>query len=96
MPPLRGGIYTRVLTKETIYLPLGCLQGGEHALGRRYWTVLPPTDGVHTFFDKEKRCRVLLGDNPGENLKPISRRCHTILVAFVWELTKETIELPLG
>ena len=23
-------------------------------------------------------------------------RCHPILVAFVWELTKETIDLPLG
>jgi len=30
------------------------------------------------------------------NLKSISHRCHPILVAFVWELTKETIELPLG
>jgi len=30
------------------------------------------------------------------NLKSISRRCHPILVAFVWELTKETIYLPLG
>ena len=30
------------------------------------------------------------------NLKSISHRCHPILVAFVWELTKETIDLPLG
>ena len=29
------------------------------------------------------------------NLKSISHRCHLILVAFVWELTKETIHLPL-
>ena len=34
------------------------------------------------------------GGNPGANLKSISHRCHTILVAFVWELTKETIDLP--
>jgi len=34
------------------------------------------------------------GDNPGANLKSISHRCHSILVAFV--LTKETIHLPLG
>ena len=36
------------------------------------------------------------GGNPGANLKSFSHRCHLILVAFVWELTKETIELPLG
>ena len=36
------------------------------------------------------------GGNPGANLKSISHRCHPILVAFVWELTRETIHLPLG
>jgi len=36
------------------------------------------------------------GGNPGANLKSISHRCHPILVAFVWGLTKETIHLPLG
>ena len=30
------------------------------------------------------------------NLKSISHRCCLILVAFAWELTKETIVLPLG
>ena len=30
------------------------------------------------------------------NLVSISHRCHLFVVAFVWELTKETIELPLG
>ena len=30
------------------------------------------------------------------NLKSISLRCHPILVAFVWELTEEIIDLPLG
>jgi len=30
------------------------------------------------------------------NLKSITNRCHPILVAFVRELTKETIDLPLG
>ena len=34
--------------------------------------------------------------NPEANLKSISHRCHPILVAFVWELTKEIIDLPLG
>jgi len=36
------------------------------------------------------------GGNPGANLKSISHMCQPILVAFVWELTKETIHLPLG
>ena len=30
------------------------------------------------------------------NLKPISHGCHLFEVAFVWELTKETIHLPPG
>jgi len=36
------------------------------------------------------------GGNPGTNLSSISYRYHLILVAFVWELNKETINLPLG
>jgi len=40
------------------------------------------------------------GYHPGvklrANLKSISHRCHLFEVAFVWELTKETIHLPLG
>ena len=36
------------------------------------------------------------GGKPGANFESISHRCHPILVAFVWELTKETINLPLG
>ena len=36
------------------------------------------------------------GGNPGTNLKSISHRCYLFEVAFVWELTKETIHLPLG
>ena len=36
------------------------------------------------------------GGNPVANLKSISHRYHPILVAFVWELTEETIHLPLG
>ena len=30
------------------------------------------------------------------NLESISHRCFLFEVAFVWELTKETIHLPLG
>ena len=36
------------------------------------------------------------GGNPVANLRSISLRCYPILVAFAWELTKETIDLPLG
>ena len=36
------------------------------------------------------------GGSSGANLKSISHRCHPILVAFVWELTIESIHLPLG
>ena len=36
------------------------------------------------------------GGNPGANLKSISHRCHPMRVAFVWDVTKETIHLPLG
>ena len=42
----------------------------------------------------EKVCRP--EGNPGANVKSISHVCHLILVAFVWELTRETIDLPLG
>ena len=34
--------------------------------------------------------------NPGANLQSLSNRCHPILVAFAWDLTKTTINLPLG
>ena len=36
------------------------------------------------------------GGNPGANIKSITHRCYIFEVAFVWELTKETIHLPLG
>ena len=36
------------------------------------------------------------GGNPGVNRESISHRRHPILVAFLWDLTKETINLPLG
>jgi len=34
--------------------------------------------------------------NPRANIKSISHRCYLFEVAFVWELAKETIVLPLG
>ena len=36
------------------------------------------------------------GGNPGANLKSISHRCYPFRVAFTWELTKDTIAMPLG
>ena len=30
------------------------------------------------------------------NVESVSHRCHLFEIAFVWELTKETIHLPLG
>ena len=36
------------------------------------------------------------GGNPGANLKSIAHRCGIRKVALEWELTKETIYLPLG
>ena len=36
------------------------------------------------------------GGNPVANIKSISHRCYLREVAFEWELTKETIYLPLG
>ena len=36
------------------------------------------------------------GGNPGANRKSITLRCYLFKVAFVWELTKETIVLPMG
>ena len=45
---------------------------------------------------KEEEGDEACGRNPGADLKSISHRCHPILVAFVREVTKETIDLPLG
>ena len=44
----------------------------------------------------DRKLEATLEDNPGANRNPISHLCKPILVAFVWELTKETINLPLG
>jgi len=52
-------------------------------------------------FELRRGCSEMAGRlHPGvelrANLKSISHRCHLEEVAFVWELTKETIHLPLG
>ena len=36
------------------------------------------------------------GGNPGAQLKSISHRCYLPEEAFEWELTKDTINSPLG
>ena len=62
-----------------------CVGRTDHASRPRWY--LPLAESVN---------RSHPGGNPGANLKSISHRCYLILVAFVWELTKETIHLPLG
>ena len=59
---------------------------------------LPFPGDTSAVFASEKDVKVPShpGGNPGANLKSISRRCYLFQVAFVWELTKETIVLPLG
>jgi len=52
--------------------------------------------GPEQCFDLEIRTAHHPGGNSGANLKSISHRCYLFEVAFVWELTKETIGLPLG
>ena len=46
------------------------------------------------------RMLAVAGPHPGvelrANLKSISNRCHLFEVAFVWEMTHETINLPMG
>ena len=69
-------------------------------------TTRPPDSSLDRL-KKKKRCTtghatarifplsVHPGGYPGANLGSISNRCHPILVAFAWELTEETINLPL-
>jgi len=65
----------------------------------------PASGEAAAFFQCEASCPDRIGDfvlichpggSPAANLKSISHRCHLFEVAFVWELTKETIDLPLG
>ena len=43
-----------------------------------------------------KQVRIHAGVELRANLKSISHRFHLFEVAFVWEMTKETIHLPMG
>ena len=66
-------------------------------LDLRFSSGLPPGwVGMRTCTSQQGLLLGHPGGNPGANQKSISHRCHPILVAFVWELTKETIDLPLG
>jgi len=60
----------------------------------------PPSLSVPLCLAHRHRCNILKRshprDNPGANLKSISHRCYLFVVAFVWELSKETIVLPMG
>jgi len=67
-------------------LPLGYLQGGVERS-------TPRTGRDQTF---QVGLKIHPEGNPWANLKSISHRCYLFEVAFEWELTKETIVLPLG
>jgi len=91
------------LTKETIVLPLGCLQGGCIPMSWHWRRVLAPSR--HAAISPSSRICLELNKIPaistlevtqGQILSQISHRCYLSEVAFVWELTKETIVLPLG
>jgi len=93
------------LTKETIVLPLVASRAGFDFARARCAGARRATSGATAssarFFvpaepvEAEIKCVLHPGGNPGANLKSISHRCHLILVAFVWELTIETIYLPM-
>ena len=78
---LREVAFERELTKETIYLPLGCLLRSACRVPPALSSARGPTHpGV------ELRA----------NFKSISHRYHLFEMAFVWELTEKIIHLPLG
>jgi len=64
----------------------------------------PVPAGPPIFDDADTMCACAVRNDacphPGvelrANLKSISHSCHLFEVVFVWELTKETIDLPLG
>ena len=56
----------------------------------------PPTQATAPFSSDARPRAPHPGVESRTNLKSISHRCHPILVAVLWELTKETIHLPLG
>ena len=89
MPPKSGGICGRL----TYDLPLGCLQGGCSDADPQAPPTPTPDHGTPSV---RLSAVVHPGGNPGANLKSISHRCYLFEVAFVWELTNETIVLPLG
>ena len=55
-------------------------------------------EGHHSpaFTDAYSKVKFTLEATQGKTLRPISHRYHPILVSFVWELTTETIDLPMG
>ena len=59
-----------------------------------------PTSGYSLKLSFKNKGYFKVRTHPGvglrANLKSISHGCHLSEVAFVWELTKETIHLPMG
>ena len=70
-------------------------RGGSHDVALRHHLLV-----ARSVFSPTAKHRLHFCIHPGvelrANLKSISHRCHLFEVAFVWELTKETIVLPLG
>ena len=62
----------------------GCLSRATHRCGVSSWSLFERFELKHS------------GGNPGANLQSIPHRCYLREVAFEWELTKESIYLPLG
>ena len=95
MPPRRGGI-CGILTED---LPLGYLQGGQvhlHALCPGACLRSPDLNEEPRLTEADPDLLSHPGVELRANLKGISHRCYLFEVAFVWELTEETIDLPLG
>jgi len=74
---------------DRVNFPVVCREGGGRA-------ATAPWCNTKQGLAKRWKHLVHPGGNPGANLQSISHRCHPILVAFVWDLTEETIDLPLG
>ena len=74
---------------------MGVFQGTVGAFLEPFWGVV--LGAILWAIDAVRRTRSRhAGVELRANLKLISHRCHLFEVAFVLDLTKETIQLPLG
>jgi len=77
-----------VVDQKSTHSPLAQILRNHHKLtpfrGVDFWNCIPSGLVYHP------------GVEWRANFKSISHRCHLFEVAFAWELTEETIHLPLG